>query len=179
MSLRRWERLRLARETKNPWWTYRVEEYKLPSGNRGEYHYVHTNESSMAIHVLDDGRVILVRQYRYLCDRDSLEFPCGSVKDGSTYEQTARLELSEEAGLQASELLLVGEFNPYNGVTDEMCRVYITRGFTPSAAIPDATGEFEHVYLHPPEIDAALERGEIWDGMTIAAWLLGRTKITP
>src|SRR5712691_808081 len=80
-----WKKLQLLQETKNPWWTYRIEEFELASGVKGRYHYVHTNGSSLTIPLLDDGRVALVRQYRYLCKRESLEFPCGSVKDGSTY----------------------------------------------------------------------------------------------
>src|SRR5713101_9158930 len=98
-----WKKLQLLQETKNPWWTYRIEEFELASGVKGHYHYVHTNGSSLTIPLLDDGRVALVRQYRYLCKRESLEFPCGSVKDGSTYRETAKTELAEEAGFGAKE----------------------------------------------------------------------------
>ncbi len=73
--------------------------------------------------VTGEGKIIMVRQYRYLAERDSLEFPCGSVKNGSSYEETAKLELAKEAGVEAGEIFLAGRFNPYNGVTDEMCNV--------------------------------------------------------
>lgn len=177
MTLRRWKKLRLIEEIKNPWWTYRTEQYQLPSGATGTYHVVHTNGSSLIIPLLDDGRILLVRQYRYLCDRESLEFPCGSVKDGSTYEETARLELEEEGGYIPHHLKEIGTFNPYNGVTDECCKIYLATRLSPIAAPPDETEELESVALPPTEIDQKIERGEIWDGMTIAAWFIGRNNL--
>lgn len=178
MTLARWKKLRLIREVRNPWWTYRNEEFELPSGARGEYHFVHTNGSSLTIPVLDDGRIALVRQYRYLRDRESLEFPCGSVKDGWTYEETARSELAEEAGYAAADLMLIAEFNPYNGVTDEICRVYLAKRLQSIGSSPDETEQFELLSLTPHQIDRKVRSGEIWDGMSLAAWLLARDRFT-
>jgi ADP-ribose pyrophosphatase len=177
MKLERWKKLRLVNEIKNPWWTYRTEEFRLPSGTIGQYHFVHTNGSSLTIPVQDDGRIVLVRQYRYLCDRNSLEFPCGSVKDGSTYKATARTELAEEANFAAAHLEEIGMFNPYNGVTDEICKVYLATRLSPAHSIPDETEQFEKVFLKPSEIEQKIGTGEIWDGMTLAAWVLAQKKI--
>jgi ADP-ribose pyrophosphatase len=161
----------------NPWWTYFCDGYQLPSGKGGEYHYVHTNGSSMVVPLKEDGQILLVNQYRYLIDRESLEFPCGSVKDGSSYDQTAWHELAEETGYSAQILLQAGEFNPYNGITDEMCRVYIARQLRYVGANPDETEEFELAALSPAEIDGKILDGTIWDGMTIAAWCMVKDKL--
>ena len=174
MPLKRWMRTGRVLLFKNPWWTYLKDDFELPSGKRGEYHFVHTNGSSMVIPILADGRIILVNQYRYLVERESVEFPCGSVKDGATYDQTAWNELAEETGYSATELAQVGEFNPYNGVTDEMCRVYLARDLRHVGGTPDETEEFEIVTLTPGEIDQNIRSGKIWDGMTIAAWAIAR-----
>jgi len=147
MTLRPWKQKSETVVLRNPWWTYKRDEFELPSGKKGEYHYVHTNGSSMVIPVLGDGRMLAVKQYRYLCARESIEFPCGSVKDGSDHEQTARQELAEETGYSAGELRLAGEFNPYNGVTDEMCRVFVARDLRHVGGTPDETEEFEEVPL--------------------------------
>jgi ADP-ribose pyrophosphatase len=149
----------------------------MPSGKGGEYHYVHTNGSSMVVPCQADGRILLVNQYRYLVDRESLEFPCGSVKDGATYDETARHELAEETGYSAQVLLQAGEFNPYNGITDEMCRVYLARGLQYVGGTPDETEEFELLTLGPKDIDARIHNGTIWDGMTIAAWAIVRDRL--
>jgi len=172
MALMKWKTLRLIHELKNPWWSYRHDEVELPSGKKGEYHYVHVNGSSMIVPVDAGGKLILVNQYRHLGSRESLEFPCGSVKEGSTYDETARLELAEEAGFAAAEWKIAGEFNPYNGVTDEMCRVYMASGLTPVESQKDETEEFEIQHLARREFEDRIRSGEIWDGMTLAAWML-------
>jgi ADP-ribose pyrophosphatase len=174
MPLKRWTTTVRTVLFTNPWWVYHRNEFQLPSGKPGEYHFVHTNGSSMVIPLEGDGRIILVNQYRYLMDRESVEFPCGSVKDGSTHEETAWNELAEETGHSATGLFQVGEFNPYNGVTDEMCRVYLARDLRYVGGNPDETEEFEIVRLAPDEIDRKIRSGEIWDGMTIAAWAIAR-----
>jgi ADP-ribose pyrophosphatase len=176
MALKRWKKVKQEFELKNPWWTYRRDEVHLPSGKSGEYHYVHVIGSSMIIPVRNDGTLILVNQYRYLMGRESVEFPCGGVKEGSTYEHTAHEELGEETGFHAGELDFAGEFNPYNGVTDEMCRVYIARSLTAIKVEKDDTEEFEYLYPTPPEVDAMIASGTIWDGMSLAAWSLVRNK---
>ena len=174
MALSGWKKLRQEFETRNPWWVYRKDIVELPSGKQGEYHFVHTNGASMVIPVRDDGRVLLVNQYRYLLDRESLEFPCGGVKDGSSYLETAIGELAEEAGCSSGDLRCVGEFNPYNGVTDEICRVYLARDLRLGSAHRDETEEFEQVILSPEELEQKIRSGEVWDGMTLAAWSLAR-----
>jgi len=176
MGLKRWKKLTEAVVTRNPWWTYKRDTFELPSGKPGEYHYVHTNGSSLIIPLTGDGKILLVNQYRYLTGRESLEFPCGSVKEGATYEETARLELAEETGFSAGMLFQAGEFNPYNGVTDEMCRVYIANDLREVAALPDETEEFEQVALTPDEITERIRSSVIWDGMTLAAWAIAGRK---
>jgi ADP-ribose pyrophosphatase len=177
MPLLPWRTIRETVVARNGWWTYRRDEYELPSGQKGEYHYVHTNGASLIVPVTDDGALLLVNQYRYLCRRESLEFPCGGVKDGSSYDETAREELREETGHTSDRLLLVGEFNPYNGVTDEICKVFIARNLTFVGGAPDETEQFELVRLKPEEMEARIAGGKIWDGMTIAAWGIVRSKI--
>ena len=177
--LQRWLTLSTRIVMRNTWWAYLCDEFEIPGRYSGEYHYVHTNGSSMVVPVTDDGRLVLVRQYRYLGKRDSLEFPCGSVKDGHDYAQTGHLELEEEAGFRAGVLQTLGDFNPYNGVTDEICRVFLAQRLTATTARPDPTEEFEIVFRSPTELDTMIGSGEVWDGMTLAAWALARHRIMP
>ncbi len=173
--LRPWKKLRQSFELKNKWWTYRKDDVLLPNGKQGEYHFVHTNGASMIIPIRGDGKIILVNQFRYLTNKESLEFPCGSVKDGSTYEETAYLELAEETQQHADEIVCVGEFNPYNGVTDEICKVFIAKNLSPFVLPKDESEEFELHTLSPTEIDENISKGEIWDGMTLAAWAIAKS----
>jgi hypothetical protein len=60
-----------------------------------------------------------------------------------------------------------------------MCRVYIARELYPVASTPDETEQFELVPLTAAEIDAKIRAGEIWDGMSIAAWAIVKMKVNP
>jgi ADP-ribose pyrophosphatase len=163
--------------SRNPWWRYCRDEIELPTGKPGEYHYVLTNGSAMIIPIADDGKMILIRQYRYLGDRDSIEFPSGGVKDGSSHEKTAESELIEETGFQPGSLKLVGSFNPCNGLVEEICRVYIARNLRYIGARPEETESFELLRLTIEELEKLIQDGTIWDGMTIAAWMLAKPNL--
>jgi ADP-ribose pyrophosphatase len=169
MPLQPWKKLSEAILYTNPWWTYKRDEFQLPTGYKGEYHYTHTNGSAMIVPRMADGRVLTVKQYRYLGERESIEFPCGSVKAGATYDETARQELLEETGYTANSLVMVGAFNPYNGVTDEICQVYMAWDLRYVGSMPDETEEFELLPLSTQDIAAQIRSGAIWDGMTMAA----------
>jgi ADP-ribose pyrophosphatase len=176
MPLIPWKTLKRTIRFKNPWWSYGQDAVLLPNGKEGEYHYVHSLGSACVIPVMEDGSILLVNQYRYLGNKESLEFPCGAVKEGSSHDQTAWHELAEETGYSAITLLLVGAFNPYNGVTDEICQVYLARDLRHIGATPDETEQFELARLSIQEVDTRIREGIIWDGMSIAAWHLARAK---
>jgi ADP-ribose pyrophosphatase len=175
--LRHWKTLTSKIVSKNPWWIYRINTFQIPDGVAGEYHYVHTEGSSMIVPVTNDGRLVLVNQYRYLCDRESIEFPCGGVKAGKTYDEMAKLELEEETGYRSDDVVRVGEFNPFNGVTNEICAIHIARNLRPTQAKPDTTEEFEVIRCNPHELDGMIQSNKIWDGMTLAAWALVKNRI--
>lgn len=175
--LRHWKTLTSTLVTQNPWWSYKLDKFEIPGGVKGEYHYVETAGSSMIVPVTTDGKLILVNQYRYLRNRESVEFPCGGVKAGKSYEEMARIELEEETGFRSDHVQFVGEFNPFNGVTNEICKVYIAGNLIPVKSRPDATEEFEIVECSPAELDEMIRTNKIWDGMTMAGWMLVRDKI--
>ncbi len=157
-----------------PYWRMMHDRYRLPSGDVTDYFYVQTGGSTMIVPVDADGRVLLVRQYRYLLERMSDEFPAGGVPVGGDVDANAVRELREECGVEADELREVGAFAPYNGVADEMCHVYVARGLRDVGSTPEATEQIEVVRYTPDEVAAAIDARTIWDGMTIAAFALAR-----
>ena len=168
--LKHWEKLSSTVIHKNPWWTYTKDDFQIPGGMKGEYHAVTTNGSSLIVPIRNDGNIILVKQYRYLCDKESIEFPCGGVKEGKSYEAMAHLELEEETGYKSENLTYAAEFNPFNGVTNEICKIFIARDLLRSTPKPDVTEEFEILFKSKVEIQELISANTIWDGMTIAAW---------
>lgn len=175
--LKRWKQLSTNVFRSNPWWSYKIDQFQIPNGITGDYHYVETNGSSMIVPILDDGNFILVNQYRYLCEKESIEFPCGGIRKGFSHHEMALIELEEETGYHSGEIKKIGEFNPFNGVTSEICHVYIARQLKKTKERPDSTEEFEVFIKSYQEIDSLISSNLIWDGMTLAAWSLIKNKI--
>ncbi|MBM2813519.1 MAG: nudF [Ignavibacteria bacterium] len=156
----------------NPYWEYKFDKYELPNGEIGNYHYINSRGATLVIPVCDDGSIVMLRQFRYLNQMASIEFPGGGIKEGNTPEKNAYEELKEETGFIAGKLKSIGFFNPYNGVTNEICNVYLAEKLTESEAKPEDTEEFEILFLNKQQMIELIKKGEIWDGMTLAAWSL-------
>lgn len=154
----------------NPYWQYGFDVYEKPDGSEGEYHYVHSRGSVMIVPRFSDDTFLLATQYRYLNQRVSLEFPGGGQLPNLTPEEQAQCELQEESGF-AGKLRLIGAYNPCNGITDEICSVFLATDLQPAPNVHhDDSEEFVRLRLSRAEITARIRSGELWDGMTLAAW---------
>jgi ADP-ribose pyrophosphatase len=172
MPLKEWNHKSTKSLFKNPWWEYLLDECFIPNGSQYEYHYVQTGGSVMVIPITYNGKIIMVKQYRYLNRHFSIEFPAGGMKPGQNPDEIARKELIEETGYDGN-LEKIGIFNPYNGITDELCHVYIARELCKSdAETKDEQEDFEIIELTPPEIEGKMRSNEITDGMSMASWTL-------
>lgn len=157
---------------KNPYWVYKKDIYTLPDFSEGEYHYVETDGSVIIIPLISNNQIVLVNQYRYLNKRDSLEFPGGGCKSTLSNEENAQNELSEEAGFFSNNLIKIGEFNPFIGVTNEFCFVYIALDLIEKKIEADKSEEFDLLILNIEEIDSKIKSGDIWNGQSLAAWAI-------
>jgi len=169
MCAEKWGRLERELLFSTPYYDICHDRYQLPAGGVGDYYYIDIAGSSMIVPEGDQGRLTLVRQFRYLMQRPSLEFPAGGIQRGWAPLACAQQELREEAGLVASSWRELGEFAPYNGASAEICHVFVASGLSSVRAEPEPTEEIEVVALTLAELQAAVASGEIWDGMTLAA----------
>lgn len=175
----KWKRVKRELLIKNPWWTYFKDVFQMPNGYTGTYHVVHTRGSAMVVAQSDAEHFLLVKQYRYLNNRFSIEFPCGGLKEGQSYKEAAQAEFEEESGYGAKKWTELGAFNPFNGVTDEQCAVFFASETykIEQAKAADATEEIELLFLTAAQIEEKICTGELWDGMTLAAWQLYQCKM--
>ena len=171
MNLQRWKKLSEKTVFKNSHWSYNLDEFEIEGKTKGEYHYVHTLGSTMVVPFLSENEIVLVKQFRYLNQKESAEFPCGSIVDGLNKLENAIKELREETGYSA-ELEFVGEFSPYTGASDEMCTVYLGRKLKYSPLPQDLTEDCKSFILNVNEFENLIKQNKIWDGLTLSAWLL-------
>ena len=150
-------------------------QFVTPDGDEVEREIVHHPGAVSVVPVLDDGRVVLVRQYRAALERDLLEIPAGKRDvDGEPVETTANRELGEEVGLRARTLVKLVEFFNSAGFSDEHSTVFLG---TDLETVPaDLQGaEERHMTIEYVGLDDArglIARGEITDAKTIIGLLL-------
>lgn len=172
MSLKRWKRLSSEVVIDNGFWKYKMDRFELPGGKPGEYHYLHSPGSTLVIPFTSNNEVLLVKQYRFLNEKDGWEFPCGSVEENLSLEENAIKELREESGYTAGKIEKVSEFSPFTGASDEICHVFVARDLSPSPLAGDETEEFEVGVFSIPEFKNMVKSNQIWDGLTLSAFAL-------
>ena len=149
-----------------------VDEVLEPGGVRGLREVVRQRGSVAALPVLDDGRIVLVRQYRYAVDSLVWELPAGRRDPGETPEQGALRELEEEVGLRSAALEPLLTFWTTPGFCDEVMHLFRATGLTPVPPRPEADEKIEQATFTLDEAMAMVKRGEIREGKTLVALLM-------
>jgi ADP-ribose pyrophosphatase len=165
---------------KNPWWTYFRDKVVLPNGEESEYYYGESRWSggAMIIPVLADGRIILTVQHRYPRDKHSIEFPCGGLEEKEQASVCAERELLEETGYRAAEMMKIGSFEGLNAVFKNTSHIFLATGLEKIQEIMnDPKENIEVMIRRIDEFEEMVERGEIWDGQTLAAWAMAKNRV--
>ena len=146
------------------------------SGRTHEIATIRHAPSVVLIPVLDDGRVVLIRQYRHSVRRVLWEFPAGSIDPGESPEAAAMRECEEETKLAPDRVERLGAMFPAPGYCDEeMCFFRATGLHAPSADSTHEADEDEDISVHPTtvaEARALLANGDIVDLKTAYALTL-------
>lgn len=156
---------------------FEVNRIELPMGVRGEFGIIRHPGASLAVPVLDDGRVVVLRQYRFAVQTRILEFPAGTLDDGEDPLSTMERELQEEAGYRADRWDSLGVMLPCPGYSDEVIHLFLARDLSALEKPPagDDDEDLEVLLLEPAALDAALASGdEYLDGKSLAAWFRAR-----
>jgi ADP-ribose pyrophosphatase len=156
---------------------FEINRIELPMGVEGSFGIIRHPGASLAVPVLDDGRVVLLRQYRFAVAARILEFPAGTLDDGEDPLSTMRRELQEEAGYSAERWDPLGVMLPCPGYSDELIHLFLARELTRLEQPPagDDDEDLEVLLLEPAALDAALASGdEYLDGKSLTAWFRAR-----
>ncbi len=153
-----------------------VETVTLPDGRPHEVATVRHAPCVVLIPVLDDGRIVLIRQYRHSVKRVLWELPAGSIDPGEAPEAAALRECEEETKLAPARAEKLVSMFPAPGYCDEEMMFFKVTGLR--APAPDSThkpDEDEDITVHPTtvaEARAMLARGDIVDLKTAYALTL-------
>lgn len=156
---------------------FEINRMELPIGLQGSFGIIRHPGASLAVPVLDDGRVLILRQYRFAVATRLLEFPAGTLDEGEDPLSTMERELQEEAGYRASRWDPLGAMLPCPGYSDEVIHLFLARGLTRLEAPPagDDDEDLEVLLLEPEHLDALLASGdEYLDGKSLTAWYRAR-----
>ncbi|HKX95295.1 MAG TPA: NUDIX hydrolase, partial [Methylibium sp.] len=136
---------------------------RLPDGREAQREYIVHPGAVMIVPLLDDGRVVVERQYRYPLRRTFVEFPAGKIDPGEQPLTCAVRELAEETGYRAAEWARAGILHNAIAYSNEGIEIWFARGLTAGERRLDE-GEFLDVLrLSLEEMEDLARQGELTD----------------
>lgn len=154
----------------------RLEEHRMPDGRTAAFEMVRHPGGAAALPVLDDGRVILIRQFRPAAGGTIWEIPAGRLEPGEDPADCIRRELEEEIGYRPGSVKPLCSMLSAVGFCDERVHLFMAGSLT---AVPSALEDNEFIEPVPMPLEEALgllEAGEIVDAKTQLALLLAARK---
>jgi ADP-ribose pyrophosphatase len=116
----------------------------LPDGSQATREYVRHQGAVAVVPLLDDGRIVMVRQYRHAVGQVLVEFPAGKLDPGESVLECAIRELREETGYEAAQWARAGVFHNAAAYSTERMEIWFARELRPGAQRLDP-GEFLEV----------------------------------
>ena len=142
---------------------------RLANGHETTREYLIHPGAVLIVPLLDDGRLVFERQFRYPLHRAFIELPAGKIDPNEDPLRTGQRELLEETGYSAQQWQHLTTLHPCIGYSDEHILVYLATGLQAGDHRRDEDESLEVFTMTLPEAMEALRRGEITDGKTMIA----------
>ncbi|MBW4646671.1 MAG: NUDIX hydrolase [Goleter apudmare HA4340-LM2] len=155
---------------------FEVNRLRLPNKAEGEWECIRHPGGALAVPVTAEGKLILVRQYRFAVQGRILEFPAGTVEANEDPLETVQREIEEETGYRAEKWEKLGEFFLAPGYSDEIIYAFLARELSKSDKPPaqDDDEDIETVFFTPDELEKAISEGAPIDAKSLSSFLLAR-----
>jgi ADP-ribose pyrophosphatase len=151
-----------------------VEEVRLPNDHVATLEMVHHPGGAAVVALDDDGRICLVRQYRHAVRDYIWEIPAGKIDNKDAPLVTAKRELEEEAGRQATQWHSLGEYLSSPGFLTEVVHLFFATGLKTVQNNLEASEVLEAHWLPFEQTLEMAQTGELRDGKSLAALLRAR-----
>ncbi len=142
-----------------------------PFGVKATRDVIAHSGSVVVMPVLDDGKIVLIRQYRYAARQYLWELVAGRIDEGENVKQAASRELIEETGLRAKKMRQFLDFWPSPGFLEERMFVLLAEGVTEGVAEPEEDEKIETKAFTRAELEKMLRDGTLRDAKTISSLL--------
>lgn len=121
--------------------------------------------------VADDGRLLLVKQWRQPTGKTLVELPAGTLEAGEPPEVCAERELQEEIGFKPAKLTKLGGFFSAPGFCTEYLHLFLAEGLTPNQMQADEDEHIEVLSISLEEALQLIDNGTICDAKSVAGIL--------
>lgn len=157
-----------------------VASLRLPNGSEGDWECIRHPGGSLAVPVTPEGKLVLVRQYRFAAKGRILEFPAGTVEINESPAETIKREIEEETGYRAGKWRELGKFLLAPGYSDEIIYAFLAQDLVKLEKPPaqDDDEDMETVLFTPEELEKAILAGEPIDAKSISSFFLARPFLT-
>lgn len=179
MTPSKWKLVDTQDVSPSKWFPVEKRTYLLPSGKVVDDFFVTTlADVAMIVPLTQEGKVVLVKQFKPGFDEVIIEFPAGRIeKSHKNIEETAIHELEEETGIAANEVEYFATLAGFVTKGTEKVSCFLARDVEfNSTQNLDTNEDIEVITLSPKELDLMIENNQIVAAITIAAWEVAKKK---
>lgn len=155
---------------------FEVSKLRLPIGVEGYWEVIRHPGGALAVPITPEGKLVLVRQYRFTVQGRLLEFPAGTVEPDEDPAETIKREIEEETGYRAKTWQTLGKFPLAPGYSDEFIYAFLAQDLEKLEQPPqqDDDEDIEVVLMSFQEFEEAVMRGEPIDAKSITSFFMAR-----
>jgi ADP-ribose pyrophosphatase len=178
-QIQKWQLLSEKDVSPSIWFPIKSRTYKMPNGKVVEDFTITTlGDVVMIIPITDEGKIVMVRQYKPGADQITIEFPAGRKEDKhESFLDAAKHELMEETGIEAGKMAQFVKLSGFPTKGTEMIYGYIAEDlkFTGKQDF-DETENIEVVQFTVAEVDSMVETQEVMPVSSVAMWYTAKRK---
>lgn len=155
---------------------YYVDTMQLPNGNEAKWDFIQHNGAAAVVPVTEDGKILMVSQYRNALERYTLEIPAGGLNAGESTAAAAARELEEETGYASKDLEILLSIRTTVAFCNEKIDIYVAKNLVKTHQHLDED-EYLNVGAYTlGELEQMIFERKIEDSKTISALLAYKVK---
>lgn len=156
---------------------FRIDRIRLLNGQPATREFLTHPGAVGVLAFTPEGRMLLVKQYRYPVHQFTLEIPAGKLDKGEQPLACVKRELEEETGYRAGRVRKLLSFWPTAAFSDEVIHLYQADRLTQTAAQPDDDEFLEIVHATSKQVARWIRSGKIRDSKTLIAFLAWKRNV--